>query len=90
MLHSGTVGAALTGANMGISGVAVSVAPGSDPGSGTRFDTAAVVGVAALAWAVTAPTRTVLNVNVPDVGGSTSSAARAGRPSPRSGRCAPP
>lgn len=61
VLHSGTVGAALTGANLGISGVAVSVAPSDPP----RFDTAAAVGVAALAWVVTAPTRTVLNVNVP-------------------------
>ncbi len=63
VLHSGTVGAALTGANLGITGVAVSVASGSHP----RFDTAAAVGVAALAWAVTAPTGTVLNVNVPDL-----------------------
>lgn len=61
VLHSGTVGAALTGANLGISGVAVSVAGRDAP----RFDTAATVALAALGWLVTAPTRTVLNVNVP-------------------------
>ena len=63
VLHSGTVGAALTGANLGITGVAVSVAVTPEP----RFDTAAAVAVAALGWAATAPTRTVLNVNVPAV-----------------------
>lgn len=63
VLHSGTVGAALTGANMGISGVAVSIAHAEAP----RFDTASVVAVAALGWVETAPAKTVLNVNVPDV-----------------------
>lgn len=63
VLHSGTVGAALTGANLGISGLAVSVAADADP----RFDTAAAVAVAGLGWLVTSPTRTVLNLNVPGV-----------------------
>lgn len=61
VLHSGTVGAALTGANFGISGLAVSVAADPEP----RFDTAAAIAVAGLGWLVTAPTRTVLNLNVP-------------------------
>lgn len=63
VLHSGTVGAVLTGANFGVSGVAVSVADGPEP----RFDTAAEVAVAAVGWIETAPTKTMLNVNVPGV-----------------------
>lgn len=63
VLHSGTVGAALTGANLGVSGLAVSVAV--PPDGEVRFDTAAEVGVAAVDWLVTAPAKTVLNVNVP-------------------------
>lgn len=63
VLHSGTVGAALTAANFGISGVAVSQLTG-DP---WLPETGAKVGVAALEWARTAPARTVLNVNVPNL-----------------------
>jgi 5'-nucleotidase len=63
VLHSGTVGAALTAANLGMSAVAVSVA--TDPAP--RYDTAAAVGVAALGWVEAADERTVLNVNVPAV-----------------------
>jgi 5'/3'-nucleotidase len=62
VLHSGTVGAALTAANFGGSGLAVSVEP-TDP---WYFDTACDYAVAALAWLVEhAPTCTVLNLNVP-------------------------
>ena len=61
VLHSGTVGAALAGANFGVSGLAVSVVP-SEP---MHWDTAARVAVQALDWLVDAPARTVLNVNVP-------------------------
>lgn len=61
-LHSGTVGAALTAANFGVSAVAVSLEPG-DP---MHWDTAASFAVAALDWVAGAPARTVLNVNVPD------------------------
>jgi 5'-nucleotidase len=64
VLHSGTVGAALTAANMGLSGVAVSV--GFD-GETPCYDTAAPLAVAAAAWLRRAPTGTVLNVNVPGV-----------------------
>ncbi|MEV4599825.1 5'/3'-nucleotidase SurE [Amycolatopsis sp. NPDC049253] len=64
VLHSSTVGAALTASTAGRSALAVSC--GDRPGA--RFDTAAAVGVAVLGWLVAhAPKRTVLNVNVPDV-----------------------
>jgi 5'-nucleotidase len=63
VLHSGTVGAALTGANFGVSGVAVSIGVG-DP---FHWETAADVTVAALAWLVQQPARTVLNLNVPNL-----------------------
>lgn len=61
VLHSGTVGAVLTGANLGVSGVAVSVAEDPDP----HFAAAAEVAVAALGWVANAPARTILNVNAP-------------------------
>ena len=60
-LHSGTVGAALTGANFGVSGLAVSVDV-SDP---MWWATAATLATAAVAWLTDAPERTVLNLNVP-------------------------
>ncbi|MBW3627390.1 MAG: 5'/3'-nucleotidase SurE [Actinobacteria bacterium] len=62
VLHSGTVGAALTAANLGISGLAVSV----DVGDPLRWRTAAVLAGAALEWLVGQPDETVLNLNVPD------------------------
>jgi len=62
-LHSGTVGAALTGQAFGISALAVSI----DGEDDARFDTAAAVARAALGWLVDAPRRSVLNVNVPNV-----------------------
>lgn len=63
VLHSGTVGAALTGANLGVSGLAVSVGVDAD---GTRaFAAAAEVAAAAVGWLITAAPKTVLNVNVP-------------------------
>jgi 5'-nucleotidase len=61
VLHSGTVGAALTAANFGVSGLAVSVGWADEP----EYATGAVVAVAALAWLLDAPKGTVLNVNVP-------------------------
>lgn len=61
-LHSGTVGAALTAANFGVSALAVSLEPG-DP---MHWDTAADLAVRALSWLEAAPERTVLNLNVPD------------------------
>jgi 5'-nucleotidase len=61
VLHSGTVGAALTAANFGISGLAVSAGV-SDP---MQWGTAARLAVHVLRWLVDAPARTVLNLNVP-------------------------
>jgi 5'-nucleotidase len=63
VLHSGTVGAALTAANFGVSGLAVSIGVG-DP---YRWDTAAELAVAALGWLVDQPAKTVLNLNVPNL-----------------------
>jgi 5'-nucleotidase len=65
VLHSGTVGAALTAANFGGRGLAVSVDV-ADAGSPRHWATAATVGAEALGWLVDAPERTVLNLNVPD------------------------
>jgi len=61
-LHSGTVGAALTASNLGVSGLAVSIGWAGAP----RWATAGAVAVATLEWLLTAPERTVVNVNVPD------------------------
>lgn len=61
-LHSGTVGAALTAANFGVSGLAVSLVPGEP----MHWDTATALAVDALDWLIAAPPRTVLNLNVPD------------------------
>jgi 5'-nucleotidase len=63
VLHSGTVGATLTAANVGVSGVAVSVGWNERP----QFATGAAVAVAAVAWIRRAPARTVLNINTPDL-----------------------
>jgi 5'-nucleotidase len=69
-LHSGTVGAALTAANFGISGLAVSV---DTPKTGwtewdeLHLDTAAAYAVRAARWLVDAPPKTVLNLNVPNL-----------------------
>jgi 5'-nucleotidase len=62
-LHSGTVGAALTAANLGLSGLAVSVGFGEH----IHFDTAATVAARALPWVVASPPKTILNVNVPNL-----------------------
>jgi 5'-nucleotidase len=62
-LHSGTVGAVLTGANFGVSGIAVSIGLGEE----YRWETAGELAAAALGWLVDAPVKTVLNLNVPNV-----------------------
>jgi 5'-nucleotidase len=62
-LHSGTVGAALTAANLGISGLAVSTGAGTE----IHWDTAAQMAVLATRWLVGAPKTTVVNLNVPNV-----------------------
>lgn len=64
VLHSGTVGACLTGTQLGMSGLAVSVQ--TKAGTSEGFETAAVLAVAALADLAEAPSRTVINLNVPN------------------------
>lgn len=64
VLHSGTVGAALTAANFGRTGLAVSLATGGRP----RWETAAELAVAALDWLAGQPPPRVVNLNVPNLG----------------------
>jgi 5'-nucleotidase len=81
VLHSGTVGAALTAANNGARAMAVSldvlnpVAGGADSGgaritvpddSVLHWDTAAKFAGELIGWLIEAPEGTVLNLNVPD------------------------
>jgi 5'-nucleotidase len=63
VLHSGTVGAALTGANFGISGLAVSMGAGAP----YHWSTPAALAAPALEWLLDQPQRTVLNLNVPNL-----------------------
>jgi 5'-nucleotidase len=64
VLHSGTVGAALTAEAHGVSALAVSVSA-PDP---SNWETAASVASEALSWLLDEPRATVvLNANVPDV-----------------------
>lgn len=63
VLHSGTVGAILTGAQLGLSGLAVSIQWGED----VHFDTAANVAIEVLDQMREAPARTLLNLNVPNL-----------------------
>lgn len=66
VLHSGTVGAALTAAHFGRRGLAMSI---QSPGRGgpLHYETAAAIAVTLAPLVATAPPRTVLNCNVPDV-----------------------
>ncbi|MGH8988016.1 MAG: 5'/3'-nucleotidase SurE [Acidimicrobiales bacterium] len=64
VLHSGTVGATLTGAQIGLRGLAVSLRSGSPP---EQWATASRIAVALLPALCAAPPRTVLNLNVPSV-----------------------
>lgn len=61
ILHSGTVGAALTAQNFGMSGLAVSV----QEGERWEWSTAAELAVEVLDLLIDAPPRSVLNLNVP-------------------------
>lgn len=64
ILHSGTVGAALTASTHGCRAMAVSLnAAGPEP----HWKTAAEVAAQVLGWLLDSPTGTVLNANVPDV-----------------------
>lgn len=62
-LHSGTVGAVLTGGNLGVSGLAVSIGVGDE----IHWDTAGSLAAMALRWLVDQPSKTLLNLNVPNV-----------------------
>jgi len=63
-LHSGTVGAALTGAHFGMRCLAVSIRWGEDP---VPWETPADLARALVPVLADAPAGTVLNLNVPDV-----------------------
>jgi 5'-nucleotidase len=63
VLHSGTVGAALTGSTHGCRAMAVSITAGREP----HWETAAEVARRVLPWLMEAPAGTVLNVNAPNV-----------------------
>ncbi|MGP0032196.1 MAG: 5'/3'-nucleotidase SurE [Acidimicrobiales bacterium] len=62
VLHSGTVGAALTASQLGISALAVSLRAGVTP---DPWDSAAELAVCLIPVLAKAPARTVLNLNVP-------------------------
>lgn len=64
VLHSGTVGAALTAANFGLSGLAVS--QGTRPVDAQWWETAAALAGPASRWLAAQPPATVLNLNVPN------------------------
>ena len=64
VLHSGTVGAALTASQLGISALAVSLRSGTDP---EQWESAADLAVALIPMLAGAPARTVLNLNVPSL-----------------------
>jgi 5'-nucleotidase len=63
VIHSGTVGAALTANVLGLPGVAVSL----DVGEPMQWDTAAAFGAAAARWSLEWNIPTTLNVNAPDL-----------------------
>jgi len=63
VLHSGTVGAAVTAANLGLRSLAVSMATGSP----AHLDTAGVLAGCALVRLRRAPAGTALNLNVPNL-----------------------
>jgi len=75
VLHSGTVGAILTGAQLGLSGLAISVQWGED----VHYDTAAAVGIEVLEELMNAPSRTLLNLNVPNLATNELRGVRRGR-----------
>jgi 5'-nucleotidase len=75
VLHSGTIGAILTGAQLGLSGLAVSVQWGEN----VHFDTAGDVAVEVLQELFNAPSRTLLNLNVPNLPVSELKGVRRGR-----------
>jgi 5'-nucleotidase len=68
ILHSGTVGAAMTATIHGTRAAAFSLACNAgDDGSGLHWATAATVAEQVIPWAARMPPGTLLNVNVPNV-----------------------
>ena len=74
VLHSGTVGAALTAVEFGLKGLATSIQAGAVPttyesadGSHMHFESAAKLAVALACELEKAPDRTALNLNVPNL-----------------------
>jgi 5'-nucleotidase len=63
VLHSGTVGAVLTAAQLGISGLAVSVQWGRE----VHFDTAAALAMEVVEEILSLPSRVTLSLNVPNL-----------------------
>jgi 5'-nucleotidase len=76
VLHSGTVGAVLTGAQLGLSGLAVSMRSGAPV---EHWETAAGLAVDLLPVLAAAAPRTVLNLNVPSVAPGQLRGVRQGR-----------
>jgi 5'-nucleotidase len=64
VLHSGTIGATLAGAQLGLRGLAVSLRSGFPP---EQWATASAIAVAVLPHLCASPPRTVLNLNVPSL-----------------------
>ena len=63
VLHSGTIGAILTAAQVGLSGLAISV----QWGEVVHYETAAAVATQVIHELLRAPSRTLLNLNVPNL-----------------------
>ena len=78
LLQSGTVGAVLTAADLGISGAAVSLHV-DDGAEMPRWGTAAEVALASIDWLASLPRKTALNINVPDLPLAQLKGARWGR-----------
>lgn len=75
VLHSGTIGAILTGAQLGLSGLAVSVQWGED----VQYDTAGELAIEVLEHLMGAPSRTLFNLNVPNLSPEDLKGVRRGR-----------
>ncbi|CAB4777155.1 MAG: hypothetical protein F2729_01370 [Actinobacteria bacterium] len=76
VLHSGTIGAILTGAQLGMSGLAVS---SQWDEAITHYETAAKIAVEVLDQFYDAPERTLLNLNVPNLSTADLKGVRRGR-----------
>ncbi len=75
VLHSGTIGAILTGAQLGLSGLAISVQWGDN----VHYDTAGAVAIEVLEHLLNAPSRTLFNLNVPNLAPDQLKGVRRGR-----------